>query len=269
MGNFWVALGWSAAVLPAWLAVRAIGPRLEPYGTLGELAAFAAAWYVGGSLLSNLIRVVLRAMGLPTDASDPAETLRETDRLAAAGRIPAAEAGVRRAACLIALQRPGEALDALDAADAAGARTTHREAARFLRARALEGVGRDAEARDLYAAIHADESMPAAHRMAARLRSFAAGLRAEPGAAASPSADLSVLAAGPGCRPCRRSASRAGLGDDELEFLADTLAEVGADRRAAPEALAAADLLLASAGSGRGARSLRQVRSELAGAAGR
>jgi hypothetical protein len=253
--NLWIALSWSAAVLPAWLIVQAFGERLAAQPTWVQAAAFVAAWLVCGRVLASITRIVLIALGVPVD-DDPRAVLRRTQRRLESGTLAADEAHLRMAACRIALGEFDAALIDCDRADEGGALRSRAGQSRFLRARALEGAGKRDDAAARYRALAADAVVPRVHRAAARIRLY--GLEAAGGAAAEAlPADLTNLLGAAG--------DAGAVDDDELEFYADALTDVcrSAGAPAAAGVRAALDLLERRAKSGRTQRAIRRMRAGL------
>jgi hypothetical protein len=275
MHNIWIALSWSAAVIPAYLLVAALDERLKPYGTFAQIAAFVGAWFVLGRVMAEITRVVLAALGRPVEDDDPAAVERRTRRDLEAGRITAEHAHLRLAAIRIAEGKFAEALIECDKADDRGAMKSRPGQSRFLRARALEGAGRIDEAAERYRAPAADPTIPRVHRVVARVRLY--GIEAAHGASADEFlTDFAALLDAP-AEPTNRQGAAAAEpaadgpalfppgadgkpGDEELEFYADAVTDACRSPNAAAGAKGAIDLLLTRARSGRAQRMLRAAR---------
>lgn len=260
MHNPWVALSWSLAVVPAYFILQALRDRLAPHGALAEAAGFAAAWYLCGRLLSEIVRFVLSSLGRPVDAPDPAAILRRTQRDMDAGRVPPVEGHLRLAACRVACGEFEAALTECGKADDRGATQTRAGQSRFLRARALEGLGNVEDAATLFRSIAGDSSLPRVHRVAARIRLH--GLPAGAGAAAAEFvAELTALLDAP-ADPGRvdKAGDALPIDDEELEFTGNAVMDACRSAAALEGARAALDLLLSRARSGSTQRALRRMR---------
>jgi len=268
MGNIWVALSWSMAVVPAMWAVNRLSPQIEPHGPWAEAAVAVVAYLLFGKLMSGITVAVLGFLGIPVGcARDPKSVIERTRKLEAAGRIDPVEAQIRYAACRLALDDGAAALDHCELAEKAGPRGETRSRVRFLKARALEEVGRSIEGRELYLRIAADEEMPRLFRLAARVRAYGVAARNGTPADDTLTSDLASMLTAP-AEPakhasCCGSKCSGDLDDEEIVFLGENLLEMGRDPRVNPEVLHALELLQTRAESGRSRRAIQRLKKQL------